>query len=91
SLDGVPKDIELETVKEEALKINGVRSIYHVHVWAMSTTENAMTAHLVLNREASMEKEIQIKHEFRHAMEHLNIRHITVETEKELLLTNTPS
>jgi cobalt-zinc-cadmium efflux system protein len=88
SLDGVPKDIELQTVKEEALKIKGVKNIYHVHVWAMSTTENAMTAHLVLDKGVTMENEMHIKHEFRHAMEHLNIQHVTVETEKELLLPN---
>jgi len=28
--------------------VPGVSSVHDVHVWAMSTTENAMTAHLVM-------------------------------------------
>ncbi len=91
SLDAVPKGIELEKVKQEALAIAGVKNIYHVHVWAISTTENAMTAHLILENDITPEQEIKLKHAFRHAMEHLNIRHVTIETEKELFLPNTSS
>lgn len=82
SMDGVPKDIELQTVKDEAMKIPGVRNIYHVHVWAMSTTENAMTAHLVLAEDLDAAGEKRTKDRLRHAMEHLNIQHVTIETEK---------
>lgn len=83
SLDGVPKEIDLQAVKDAALKISGVASIYHVHVWAMSTAENAMTAHLVLQQHISAEQEETIKRELRHEMEHLNIQHVTLETERK--------
>jgi cobalt-zinc-cadmium efflux system protein len=82
SLDGVPRDIDLQKVKDEAIKIKGIERIHHVHVWAMSTTENAMTAHLVIDQEMTAEMEVQAKNNFRHAMEHLNIQHVTLETEK---------
>lgn len=85
SLDGVPKEIELQTVKDEALGIDGVKNIYHVHVWAMSTTENAMTAHLVLREDVDTDREMEIKRQFRHAMEHMHISHVTVETEKDFI------
>jgi cobalt-zinc-cadmium efflux system protein len=85
SLDGVPKDIELEKVKETVLGIRGVKAIHHLHVWAMSTTENAMTAHFILEDSVSLVEEKHIKHELRHAMEHLNINHLTIETERENL------
>jgi cobalt-zinc-cadmium efflux system protein len=81
SLDGVPPGIDLQNVKTAALKINGIKDIHHIHIWAISTTQNAMTAHLVLNKDISKENEHAIKHEFRHTMEHLNINHVTVETE----------
>jgi len=83
SLDGVPRDINLEEVKEAALKVKGVKGVHHVHVWAMSTTENAMTAHFILENGVTPEKEREIKHELRHQMEHMHINHLTAETERE--------
>lgn len=83
SLDGVPDNIHLEDVKETALKITGVRGFHHVHIWAISTTENALTAHLVLNNTTSIEQEQKIKQELRHELLHKNIHHITLETERE--------
>jgi cobalt-zinc-cadmium efflux system protein len=85
SLDGVPRDINLEKVKEAVLTVKGVKGVHHVHVWAMSTTENAMTAHFILENGVTPEKEKEIKHELRHQMEHMNINHLTVETERENL------
>jgi len=83
SLDGVPEDVDLTKIKEAALHITGVSDLHHVHVWAISTTENAITAHLVLKQEVTMEQEQKIKKHLRHDLLHLNIQHITLETERE--------
>jgi cobalt-zinc-cadmium efflux system protein len=81
SLDGVPREIDLNEVKQKTRSIPGVKAIHHMHVWAMSTTENAMTVHIQLQDNTSKQEEFSIKHELRHEMEHLNIRHVTIETE----------
>jgi cobalt-zinc-cadmium efflux system protein len=81
SLDAVPSSIDLEKIKQEVLKINGVTDIHHIHIWAMSTTKNAMTAHLVLDKDISEEHAAEIKHKVKHELEHLNIQHTTLETE----------
>ncbi|QOG01156.1 cation diffusion facilitator family transporter [Flavobacterium sp. MDT1-60] len=81
SLDGVPENTDFDTIKAAALKISGINSIHHIHIWAISTTENAMTAHLVINEDVSPEQLQVIKMQFRHQMEHENIHHITLETE----------
>jgi len=81
SLDGVPREIDLNEVKQKTRSIPGVKAIHHMHVWAMSTTENAMTVHIQLLDNTSKQEEFSIKHELRHEMEHLNIRHVTIETE----------
>jgi cobalt-zinc-cadmium efflux system protein len=49
----------------------------------LSSTENAMTAHLVLEETVQGEQEAVIKHELRHLLEHQNIQHVTLETERE--------
>jgi len=80
SLDGVPQGIELEEVKKIALKIPGVKDIYHIHIWAMSTTENALTAQLVVASQLNMEQVDGLKRTLCHELEHLGIQHITLET-----------
>ncbi|MCK8490519.1 cation diffusion facilitator family transporter [Spirosoma sp. RP8] len=81
SLDGVPADIQLTDVLTDLRTINGVRDVHHVHVWAMSTTENALTAHLVLEPGLSDQQITALKHDARHRLEHRNISHATLETE----------
>ena len=83
SLDGVPENIHLEDLKAAAMKMDGVEDLHHIHVWAISTTENALTAHLVLSKNISQEQEQKIKHDLRHELAHHKIQHITLETERE--------
>lgn len=83
SLDGVPHNIDVDQIKATALKVKGVKGFHHIHIWAISTTENALTAHLVLSENVTHEQEQNIKHELRHELEHKNIQHITLETERE--------
>lgn len=83
SLDGVPGDIHIGEIKNAMLKIAGVKDFHHIHVWAISTTENALTAHLVLQQQVTIEEEQKIKHEIKHLLQHKNIHHITIETERE--------
>jgi len=47
AMDGVPKGIDIEEVREFILKQDGITEIHDLHVWAMSTTQVALTAHLV--------------------------------------------
>jgi cobalt-zinc-cadmium efflux system protein len=81
SLDAVPSNIKIETVREEALKLSGIKDIHHIHVWAMSTAENALTAHLVLEDSISQEEISKLKHQLKHQLEHLGIQHATLETD----------
>jgi cobalt-zinc-cadmium efflux system protein len=81
SLDAVPANINPEEIKKEMLKVKEVNDIHHIHIWAMSTAKNAMTAHLVLEKNLDEEKIAAIKHQLKHDLEHLNIQHATLETE----------
>ncbi len=83
SLDGVPQNVSVTEINDQALRLEGVAGLHHVHVWALSSTENAMTAHLVLKRNLAHEQEHIIKEKFRHELLHRNIQHVTLETEWE--------
>ena len=47
ALDGVPRGIELAKVKDYLAGLEGVSEVHDLHIWAMSTNETALTAHLV--------------------------------------------
>ena len=83
SMDAVPTNISIERIRETALKLAGVKDIHHIHVWAISTAENALTAHLVISESVSHEETSKIKNRFKHNLEHLGIQHATLETEVE--------
>ncbi|KRQ98504.1 cobalt transporter [Bradyrhizobium jicamae] len=47
ALDGVPRGIELVEVRDYLAGLEGVSEVHDLHIWAMSTNETALTAHLV--------------------------------------------
>jgi len=48
SMDAVPAGIDPKDVRRYLEKLPGVASVHDIHVWAVSTTETALTAHLVI-------------------------------------------
>ncbi len=48
SLDGVPASIELGDIADYLSSLPGVSAIHDLHIWAMSTSETALTVHLVM-------------------------------------------
>jgi len=81
SLDAVPPNVEMEEVEKVIMKVKGVESIHHMHIWAMSTTENALTTHLVLNDQLSFDDKMKLVQNIKHELLHNNIQHATIELE----------
>ncbi len=50
ALDGVPEGIDAAAVAAYLATLPGVTEVHDLHIWAMSTTETALTAHLVIPR-----------------------------------------
>lgn len=83
SLDGVPDGVQLNEIKDKILTINDVKGFHHVHIWAISTSENALTAHVVVPDGIDLKGIESLKHKVKHALEHFNIQHATLEIESE--------
>jgi len=81
TLDAIPKGIELDNIKTLMLHIKGVKDVHHIHIWALSSTINALSAHIILDQEYSLEELMKIKADLRHELEHQNIQHITIEVD----------
>jgi len=79
SMDAVPSGIELNDVKKIILRIEHVQQVRHVHVWALSTTQNALTAHVVLDGNLGFEEKLKVIEKIKHELTHHDIDHSTIE------------
>lgn len=83
SLDAVPDNIDVDLIRGKALEIRGVSGIHHLHIWALSTTETALTSHIVLEDQLSAAQEQEVKSRLRDLFQQHHIHHVTLETERE--------
>ncbi len=83
SLDSVPEGIDAEAVGAWLRALPGVREVHDLHVWALSTTETALTAHLV--REDASEDAALLARIPAELRERFDIGHATVQLETEEL------
>jgi cobalt-zinc-cadmium efflux system protein len=74
SMDAVPRGIAIDEVRSFLARSNGVAAIHDLHIWPMSTTEVALTAHLVMPEGhpgdqflANIAEELQAHHGIHHA------------------------
>lgn len=78
SLDGMPEGISLEQATDLLRNHENVVDVHHVHIWAISTTDNALTAHVVVNSIEAMEA---TKNDLKQALRQMGIGHSTLEFE----------
>ena len=78
ALDGVTEGIETEEVMEAMQETAHVTDVHHLHIWAMSTTENALTAHVVIDDE---HEATAVRKALKEALREHGITHATIEIE----------
>lgn len=79
AVDAVPAGMDINEIKRIILQTKEIRKVEHVHVWPLSTTENALTAHVTLEEGLSFEEKIRIVQLVKHELFHHNIHHSTIE------------
>lgn len=79
ALHAVPAQIDMESVRDYLAELPGVSEVHDLHIWAMSTTEIALTAHLLI---PSGHPGDGFLHEVSDGLEHrFHIHHATVQIE----------
>ena len=80
AMDAVPRGIDPEAVRAYLSSLSGVNGVHDMHIWAMSTRETALTAHLIKpdpkDDDALIEKASKELHD------QFGIDHITLQWER---------
>ena len=78
ALDGVPENIDVGGIAAELEAADNVAEIHHLHVWAVSTVENALTAHVKLRDLAKLD---ETREQLKALLRAEGIQHATLEFE----------
>jgi cobalt-zinc-cadmium efflux system protein len=81
SVDAVPPEIDIQDIKEVITKQKNIIEAHHIHIWALSTTENALTAHITVNESLSFDEKMALVKNLKHELMHHKIHHSTIEIE----------
>ena len=81
--DAVPEGIDHDSVRKAITSVSGVTGTHHIHIWAISTTVNSLTAHVVISPQTKPDENRRIVDEVKAALLSFNIAHATIELETD--------
>jgi len=80
AVDAVPRNVDPDAVREFLSSLPGVRALHDLHIWPMSTTDTALTAHLVMDDFPDSD---QFLSDVAHALEsRFAVNHPTIQMER---------
>jgi cobalt-zinc-cadmium efflux system protein len=80
ALNGVPRGVDINKIRQFLLTQGGISEVHDLHVWAISTTENAMTVHLVAPD--GLPDDLLYERIRKELGQHYNINHSTIQIER---------
>jgi cobalt-zinc-cadmium efflux system protein len=82
NLDAAPRHIDLDQLEALLSSIPGVEAVQELHVWGLSTSRTALTAHLSL--EASVSSSDAVLEQAQQLLERMGIRKSTLQLERRM-------
>ncbi len=80
-LQGVPKDINLEELKNRLLTVDNISSLHHTHVWSQEGDSHVFTTHVKLKNIHNFQQLLDVKKEVKEKLKEYQFDHYTIETE----------
>ena len=80
AVDGIPEGVDLKEIEKILTSEKHVKDAHHIHVWAISTTETALTAHVVVD---DLSQWHHVSEHIKRELEEHGITHATLEPETE--------
>jgi cobalt-zinc-cadmium efflux system protein len=78
-LQGVPADIDLETIKKQILELDHVSAIHHTQIWSQDGEHHVFSTHLRVQNITVLNQLVQIKNQVKKHLKPYDFEHVTIE------------
>jgi cobalt-zinc-cadmium efflux system protein len=82
-MQAAPREAETGALEARLAGVSGVKSVHHSHAWSMDGERHALTAHVVIDKDADGGQSMRIKTECKRLLAALGFTHVTIEIEHE--------
>ncbi|WP_085991398.1 cation diffusion facilitator family transporter [Oceanobacillus senegalensis] len=82
-MEGTPKNVDLQDIIKTIEDVKGVISIHDLHVWSITSGQNALSCHAVVNGDLSIIETQKILRAIEHELEYKGIGHVTIQLENK--------
>nr|WP_289038990.1 cation diffusion facilitator family transporter [uncultured Allobacillus sp.] len=82
-MEGTPKNVDLEEIIQTIEDVQGVHSIHDLHVWSITSGQNALSCHAVVDPELSIRECQRILRRVESDLEEKGVGHVTIQLESD--------
>ncbi|MBR7553087.1 cation diffusion facilitator family transporter [Allobacillus sp. GCM10007491] len=82
-MEGTPKNVDLEEIIQTIEDVQGVHSIHDLHVWSITSGQNALSCHAVVDNELSIIECQSILSKIESVLDEKGIGHVTIQLESD--------
>lgn len=80
-MEGTPSNVDVEEVLATMQKQPGIHSIHDLHIWTITSGQNALSCHAVVPPDMTIAESEQLLKTIEHDLLHLGIHHVTIQLE----------
>ena len=82
-MEGTPKNVEIDAVIRTIERIPGVNNMHDLHVWSITSGQNALSCHVVVDGTISIQESQEMLRTIEQKLEDENIGHATIQMESK--------
>ncbi|WP_204502214.1 cation diffusion facilitator family transporter [Aquibacillus albus] len=80
-MEGTPKNVDVNDIINSLQNIEGIKSIHDLHIWSITSGQNALACHAVVSGDLSIHESQTLLRTMEHKLEHKGIGHVTIQLE----------
>lgn len=82
-MEGTPKNVDLDDIIKTIENVKGVLGIHDLHVWSITSGQNALSCHAVVDGNLTIHESQLLLQSIEHDLDHKGIGHVTIQLENK--------
>lgn len=80
-MEGTPANVDMDDIIQTLKAMEGIEGIHDLHVWSITSGQNALSCHILVDGNVTVEKSQELLRSIEHALTHKGIGHVTIQIE----------